>query len=72
MWVPKEVSIGGVVKVCCVHSSTAVEETTENMPESVGYRAQGLIPDDFAAGANMQALNLALANNSIFAPCYRA
>ena len=31
MWVPKEVSISGVVKVRWVHRNTAVEETIENM-----------------------------------------
>ena len=71
MWVPRAASIGGVVKVRWVHRNTAVEATTEDMLESVGYPAQGLIPDDWAA-ANMQALNLALSNNSIFASCYRA
>ena len=72
MWNPKEVSISGTVKVRWVHRNHAVEATTEDMLESVGYPVQGLIPDDWAAGANMQALNLALANNSIFASCYRA
>ena len=72
MWVPRDASIGGVVKVRWVHRNTAVEATTEDMLESVGYPVQGLIPDDWAAGANMQALNLALSNNSIFASCYRA
>ena len=71
MWVPKEVSIGGVVKVRWVLRNTAVEATTEDMLESVGYPVQGLIPDDFGAGAQIQALNLALANNYINAPCYR-
>ena len=72
MWVPKEASVSGAVKVRWVHRNTAAEATTEDMLESVGYPVQGLIPDDFAAGANMQALNLALADNLIFASCYRA
>ena len=72
MWVPREASISGTVKCRWVHRGTAVEATTEDMLESVGYPVQGLIPDDFGAGAQMQALNLALANNSIYASCYRA
>lgn len=40
------------------------------MLESVGYGVQGTIPDDFGAGANMHALNLALA--PLFIACYRA
>ena len=72
MWVPREASVGGVVKCRWVHRNTAVEATTEDMLESVGYPVQGLIPDDFGAGAQIQALNLALANNYINASCYRA
>ena len=71
MWVPREASISGTVKCRWVDRNTAVEATTEDMLESVGYPVQGLIPDDFGV-ANMQALNLALSNNSIFASCYRA
>ncbi len=72
MWVPKEVSIGGVVKVRWVHRNTAVEATTEDMLESVGYGVQGAIPDDFLLYTDIHALNIALANNSIYASCYRA
>ena len=72
MWVPREETIGGVVKVRWVNRSTATTATTENMLESVGYPVQGLIPDDFALGANMQALNTALSDNLIFASCWRA
>ena len=71
MWSPREVSIGGVVKVRRVNRNSAVEATTEDMLESVGYPVQGLIGDDFSAGASgIQALNLALANNTIFASCF--
>ena len=70
LWVPKEVSISGAVKVRWVNRSTAAEASTEDMLESVGYPVQGLIPDDFATGANMHTLNLALSD--IFASCYRA
>ena len=72
MWSPREVSIGGVVKVRWVNRNSAVEATTEDMLESVGYPVQGLIGDNFSAGASgIQALNLALANNNIFASCFR-
>ena len=68
MWVPREASVGGAVKVRWCHRNTAKEATTDEMLESVGYDVQ--IPDDFGAGANMHALNLALA--PVYASCYRA
>ncbi len=72
MWVHREASIGGAVKVRWVHRNTAVEATTEDMLESVGYPVQGQIPDDFLLYSDINALNLALSNNSIYASCYRA